>query len=65
MKAFEKWWKTFVPFELNIGDNRNKVKKEYKKAWRAALKMVLRQELIDDDGRFVPSHIIREELGDA
>jgi len=37
MKQFEKWWKKFIPFELHRGDDRNKVKKEYEKAWRAAL----------------------------
>jgi len=41
MKEFEKWWKKFIPFELHKGDDRNKVKKEYEKAWKAALEWVL------------------------
>ena len=56
MKEFEKWWDTL------ICSNNETIKHISKITWRTALEMILKQELIDDDGRFVPSHIIREEL---
>lgn len=43
MLGFEKWWEKFIPFELHVGDDRDKVKKEYAKAWRAALEHLLKE----------------------
>ena len=62
MKAFEEWKSKNCenkgcPFEASCNG--------CEMLWRAALEWVLKQELIDDDGRFINSYVIREELGDT
>ena len=59
MKEFEKWWKKFIPFEISKGDDRNKVKKEYEKAWRVALEWAEKQ--VADD-YYWGYKAIKEEL---
>ena len=60
MKAFEKWWDEIKEYCHNLSGQFDKKDGEW--AWRAALEWVLKQELIDDDGRLIPSHVIRKEL---
>ena len=66
MKAYKEWFNDFDCVTIDcggIGCNTlcNQIREE---TWRATLEWVLTHELIDDDGRFIESHIIKEELED-
>lgn len=67
MKGFKEWWNSFDCDTIDCGGiGCNEICKEIRKeTWKIALEWVLGQELIDDDGRFIESHVIREELGDV